>query len=92
MITSFLPNFFRMPVFLLAGLIVVVGTGSALAQSSSPTKPGARNFPQSKAPVKALTPAEKRAIEDIVHVIDTGKANITDYDERTVVQDILIQG
>ena len=51
----------------MAGLIVVVGTGSALAQSSSPTKPGARNFPQSKAPVKALTPAEKRAIEDIVH-------------------------
>jgi protein-disulfide isomerase len=51
---------------LLAGIIVAGGTGLAAAQSSSPVKPGSQNSLQSKVPAKTLTPAEKKAIEDVL--------------------------
>ena len=56
-------RFFR---FLFALMIAASLGGTAMAQNVSTSKPGNRELPQSKAPVKALTPAEKLAIEEIV--------------------------
>lgn len=56
-------RFFR---FLLALMIAASLGGTAMAQNVSPSKPSGRELQQSKAPVKALTAAEKLAIEEIV--------------------------
>ena len=56
-------RFFR---FLFALMIAASLGASAMAQSVSTSKPGNQELPQSKAPVKALMPAEKLAIEEII--------------------------
>lgn len=56
-------RFFR---FLFVLMIAASLGGTAMAQNVSTSKPGKQELPQSKAPVKVLTPAEKLAIEEIV--------------------------
>lgn len=60
------PSFSRFFRFLFALMIAASLGGTAMAQNVSTSKPGGREFPQSKAPVKVLSPAEKLAIEEIV--------------------------